>query len=157
LPGVDVRLAGDGEILLRGPNVFRGYWERPEATAESFTPDGWFRTGDLGAVDPDGYLRIEGRAKELIITGGYNVYPREVEDVLRTHRHVADVAVAGLPSEEWGQTVAAWVVPAEDLDPEELVAFARERLAAFKCPRAVRIVEELPRNALGKVLKHELA
>jgi malonyl-CoA/methylmalonyl-CoA synthetase len=156
LPGVELRLADDGEILLRGPNVFRGYWERPEVTAESFTPDGWFHTGDLGVLDPEGYLRINGRAKELIITGGYNVYPREVEDVLLTHPQVVDVAVSGLRSEEWGETVAAWVVPGTDFDPDELVAFARERLAGFKCPRVVRIVEELPRNALGKVLKHEL-
>jgi malonyl-CoA/methylmalonyl-CoA synthetase len=166
LPGVELRLdaahddaekpPATGEILLRGPNVFRGYWKRPDATAEAFTADGWFRTGDLGAFDADGYLRIVGRAKDLIITGGYNVYPREVEDVLRTHPGVADAAVAGVPSDEWGETVSAWIVPAGDLDPEELIEFARERLARFKCPRVVRIVEELPRNALGKVVKHRL-
>jgi malonyl-CoA/methylmalonyl-CoA synthetase len=156
LPGVELRLAGDGEILLRGPNVFRGYWERPEATADAFTPDGWFRTGDLGALDEDGYLRIVGRSKDLIISGGYNVYPREVEDVLRAHPHVKDVAVAGLPSAEWGETVAAWVVPEGDLDRDDLIAFAAGRLARYKQPRTVQTVEELPRNALGKVLKHAL-
>src|SRR5258706_9508900 len=127
LPGVELRLAADGEIELRGPNVFRGYWEREQATAESFTQDGWFRTGDLGTLDADGYLRIQGRSKELIITGGYNVYPREVEDVLREHPGVADAAVAGLPDAEWGEVVAAWVVSAgEGLDLEALRAFAAE-------------------------------
>src|SRR5439155_16354718 len=100
LPGVELRLS-DGEIQLRGPNVFAGYWERPRETAASFT-DGWFRTGDLGSLDPDGYLRILGRSKELIISGGFNVYPREVEDILLTHPAVAEVAVVGTPSEEWG-------------------------------------------------------
>ena len=110
LPGVELKLSDDeGEILLRGPNVFAGYWERPEATAESFT-DGWFRTGDLGAFDPDGYLRILGRSKELIISGGLNVYPREVEDVLLSHDGVAEVAVVGTPSEEWGELVTAFIV-----------------------------------------------
>ncbi len=162
LPGVELRLDGGGdgaaggEILLRGPNVFSGYWERPEATAEAFTADGWFRTGDLGRLDADGYLRIDGRSKELIITGGFNVYPREVEDVLREHPHVADAAVAGLPSEEWGETVGAWVVADGALAVDELLAFAGERLARFKQPRVVQLVEALPRNALGKVLKHEL-
>ncbi|HEV7943046.1 MAG TPA: hypothetical protein VGP17_09625 [Solirubrobacteraceae bacterium] len=156
LPGVELRLAEDGEILLRGPNVFGGYWKRPQATAEAFTPDGWFRTGDLGALDEDGYLRIVGRSKELIITGGYNVYPREVEDVLRRHPQVKDVAVAGLPSAEWGETVGAWVVADGDLDPEALIAFASDRLAGYKRPRVIQLVQELPRNALGKVLKHRL-
>jgi malonyl-CoA/methylmalonyl-CoA synthetase len=157
LPGVELRIAADGEIELRGPNVFRGYWEREQATAESFTQDGWFRTGDLGTLDADGYLRIQGRSKELIITGGYNVYPREVEDVLREHPGVADAAVAGLPDAEWGEIVAAWVVSAgEGLDLEALRAFAAEQLAGYKRPRTIRIVPELPRNALGKVLKHEL-
>jgi len=156
LPGVELQLAGDGEILVRGPNVFRGYWERPEATAACFTEDGWFRTGDLGVLDSDGYLRIVGRSKELIISGGYNVYPREIEDVLREHPHVQDVAVAGLPSDEWGETVGAWIVPRGDLDVDELLAFAADRLAGYKRPRAVQILDELPRNALGKVLKHKL-
>ncbi|MGN6188515.1 MAG: AMP-binding protein [Conexibacter sp.] len=156
LPGVELRLAGDSEILLKGPNVFRGYWERPEATAESFTDDGWFRTGDLGELDDDGYLRIVGRSKELIISGGYNVYPREVEDVLRAHPRVQDVAVAGVPSAEWGETVGAWVVPDGALDADALIAFCGDRLAAYKRPRIVQLVDELPRNALGKVLKHEL-
>jgi malonyl-CoA/methylmalonyl-CoA synthetase len=160
LPGVELRLAdGDGEVLLRGPNVFAGYWRNIRATAEAFDADGWFRTGDLGSIDELGYLRIEGRSKELIITGGYNVHPREVEELLLEHPAVAEVAVVGTPSEEWGEVVTAFVVPADHADPpdpRELLAFAGGRLAAFKRPRLVRYLEALPRNALGKVLKHEL-
>jgi malonyl-CoA/methylmalonyl-CoA synthetase len=159
LPGVELRLAdGDeGEILVRGPNVFSGYWERAQATAESFT-DGWFHTGDVGALDPDGYLRILGRSKELIISGGLNVYPREVEDVLLGHRGVAEVAVVGTPSEEWGEQVTAFIVAGADRPTEQaLLEFAAERLAPFKRPRHVQFVDSLPRNALGKVVKHELA
>jgi malonyl-CoA/methylmalonyl-CoA synthetase len=160
LPGVELRLAeGDGEVLLRGPNVFDGYWRNQEATAEAFDDGGWFRTGDLGSFDERGYLRIEGRKKELIITGGYNVHPREVEELLLEHPGVAEVAVVGTPSEEWGEVVTAFVVAADPGDPPdegELLAFTAERLAPFKRPRLVRHVESLPRNALGKVLKHEL-
>ena len=158
LPGVEVRLhRPSGEILLRGPNVFPGYWRRAEATREAFTDDGWFRSGDVGAHDPDGYLRIVGRAKELIISGGYNVYPREVEDVLLEHPAVAEVAVVGEPSDEWGETVVAVVVPATDArDPEALLAHAAEHLAPYKRPRRVRYVDALPRNALGKVVRGEL-
>jgi malonyl-CoA/methylmalonyl-CoA synthetase len=158
LPGVELRLEGDaGDVLVRGPNVFRGYWRNPAATAEAFTADGWFRTGDLGTLDDRGYLRLEGRSRELIITGGYNVYPREVEELLLTHPGVAEVAVVGTPSEEWGETVTAFVVaagppPARD----ELAAFVADRLAPYKRPRAVHYVDALPRNALGKVLKHQL-
>ncbi len=158
LPGVELRLSNgrEGEILVRGPNVFAGYWERPAATAESFR-DGWFRTGDVGILDPDGYLRILGRSKELIISGGLNVYPREVEEVLLGHPDVAEVAVVGTPSDEWGEVVTAFVVPAGDRRaPEPLVAYAAEQLAPFKRPRVVHFVDSLPRNALGKVLKHEL-
>ena len=158
LPGVELRLAeDDNEIQLRGPNVFGGYWERAHASAESFV-DGWFRTGDLGALDADGYVRILGRSKELIITGGLNVYPREIEDVFLTHPAVAEVAVVGTPSAEWGETVTAFVVPAtESPSAAALLEFAAERLAPFKRPRALHFVDALPRNALGKVLKHELA
>jgi malonyl-CoA/methylmalonyl-CoA synthetase len=158
LPGVELRLSNgqDGEIQLRGPNVFPGYWERSNATAECFR-DGWFCTGDLGALDPDGYLRILGRSKELIISGGFNVYPREVEEVLLAHPAVAEVAVVGTPSDEWGEVVTAFVVPSGDAPPaESLVTFAAGQLAPFKRPRLLHFVDALPRNALGKVLKHEL-
>jgi malonyl-CoA/methylmalonyl-CoA synthetase len=156
LPGVEVRLSADGEILLRGPNVFSGYWRRPDATKEAFDENGWFSTGDLGELASDGYVTIKGRSKELIITGGYNVYPREVEDVLSSHPLVKEVAVAGLPSTEWGQTVAAWIVPRDDLSLEDLDTFVAERLANFKRPRMIRLVDELPRNAMGKVVKSQL-
>ncbi len=164
LPGVELRLEGDGdsgEIQLRGPNVFPGYWQRDDATAAAFTPDGWFRTGDVGAFDPDGYLRIVGRSKELIISGGFNVYPREVEDVLLEHPAVAEAAVVGEPSDEWGEEVVAVVVAQEVADGEpvteaELLAHAAAELAPYKQPRRVRFVGELPRNALGKVLRHQL-
>jgi malonyl-CoA/methylmalonyl-CoA synthetase len=158
LPGCEVRLARgeEGEIRLRGPNVFSGYWRNPEATAAAFDDDRWFRSGDLAARDPDGYLRILGRTKELIVTGGYNVYPREVEEVLAEHPQVREVAVVGLPSDEWGETVAAFVVPRGRLDEDDLLAHAASHLAPYKCPRSIRTVTALPRNALGKVLKHEL-
>ncbi|HKE75632.1 MAG TPA: AMP-binding protein [Acidimicrobiales bacterium] len=157
LPGVEVRLAeGTGEIEVRGPNVFAGYWGRPEATAEAFTADGWFRTGDVGARDEAGYLCIVGRAKELIITGGYNVYPREIEEVLRGHPTVTDVAVTGTPSAEWGEVVTAWVESPGALDADALAAWAAERLAPYKRPRLIHRVDALPRNALGKVVRDRL-
>ncbi len=146
-----------GEIEVRGPHVFEGYYNRPDATAESIGEDGWFRTGDLGCVSEDGYFTISGRAKELIITGGYNVYPREVEEVIEGCPGVAEVAVVGLPDEEYGEKVTAAVVRDDpDLSAEKVRDFCREDLAGYKKPREVVFVEELPRNALGKVLKHEV-
>ncbi len=165
LPGVELRLDPDtAEIRVRGPNVFAGYWERPHATEAAFVtdPDGggpWFRTGDLGSVDPDGRVAITGRAKELIITGGFNVFPGEVDEVLAAHPAVDEVAVAGVPSEEWGEEVVAFVVVVDGADCpslEQLREFARERLADHKLPRRVVPIAVLPRNALGKVLRHEL-
>jgi malonyl-CoA/methylmalonyl-CoA synthetase len=156
LPGVGLRLTDgvSGEILVKGPNVFDGYWGHPGAL-----DDGWFRTGDIGTLDEEGYLRIVGRAKEVIITGGLNVYPREVEDLLLTHPSVADVAVVGLPSDEWGEEVTAFVVgrPGQSIESAELIDYARGHLARFKCPREVRVVRTLPRNALGKILRDELS
>jgi malonyl-CoA/methylmalonyl-CoA synthetase len=157
LPGVELRLGATGEVQLRGPNIFAGYWNQPDATAATFTDDGWFLTGDLGAFDDDGYLRIVGRSKELIISGGYNVYPREVEDVLREHPSVGDVAVVGVPSDEWGEVVTAFVVADGPSDADALKAFAAERLANYKRPRTIRFVDELPRNALGKVMRDTLS
>jgi malonyl-CoA/methylmalonyl-CoA synthetase len=159
LPGVEVRLDPDtSEILVRGPNVCAGYWRNEEATRASRDAEGWFHTGDIGAADPDGYLRIVGRSKELIITGGYNVYPREVEDVLLTAPGVAEVAVAGRPDPEWGEVVTAFVVsaPGAARDGAALLAHAAARLAPYKCPRAVHFVEALPRNAMGKLLRGDL-
>ena len=159
LPGVELRLAaGTGEVLVRGPNVFAGYWRRPEATEEAFDEDGWFRTGDLGEFDGAGYLRLRGRAKELVISGGLNVYPREVEDALRTHPDVDDVAITGTPDEEWGELVTAWIVPASNKSPklDDVRTHLDGVCADFKHPRLLHLVEELPRNALGKVQKHLL-
>ena len=160
LPGVEVRLDGDGssgEILLRGPNVFPGYWRRDDATRDAFDDDGWFRTGDVGSFDDDGYLSIVGRTKELIISGGYNVYPREIEDVLLAHPGVVEVAVVGEPSEEWGEVVVAVVVTDDaSLSEADVLAHAARELAPYKRPRRVRFADTLPRNALGKVLRHEL-
>ena len=156
LPLVDVELAPlTDEIMVRGPNVFPGYWMRPDATRGAFDGD-WFHTGDIGSWDDDGYLHIVGRSKELIISGGFNVYPREIEDVLLQHPGVVDVAVVGTPSAEWGETVTAVVVANGPRDEAALLAFAAEQLAPFKTPRIVRYVDELPRNALGKVLRNEL-
>lgn len=155
LPGVDLRLAaGTAEILLRGPNVMAGYWERPDATAEA-SDDGWFRSGDVGALDGDGYLRIVGRCKELIISGGYNVYPREVEDILRSHPGVVDAAVVGVADATWGERVTAFV-EAQGVTEQALLALAAEQLAPYKRPKQVLFVDALPRNALGKVVKARL-
>jgi malonyl-CoA/methylmalonyl-CoA synthetase len=136
--------------------VIREYWERPDATAEAFTGDGWFRTGDLGALDGDGYLRIAGRSKELIITGGFNVYPREVEERLLEHPSVREAAVVGRPNDEWGEEVTAVLVTDGAIEPEALRAHAASGLAPYKVPRRYEFVDALPRNALGKVLRGEL-
>jgi malonyl-CoA/methylmalonyl-CoA synthetase len=161
LPGVEVALSAEGEILVRGPNVFDGYWERPSANAEAFEPcrlggPPWFRTGDLG-IGSDGYLVIRGRSKELIITGGFNVYPREVEDVVARHPGVAEVAVTGTPSDEWGEVVTAWIVP-DGTPPSvgELAEFVAPLLAEYKRPRLVRVVDALPRNAMGKIVRSQI-
>ncbi len=146
-----------GEIEVRGPHVFEGYWERPDATEEVFEEGGWFRTEDLGSVSEDGYFTISGRTKELIISGGYNVYPREVEEVLEGCPGMAEVAVVGLPDEEFGERVTAVVVRDDpELTEAEVQAFCRDDLASYKKPREVVFVDELPRNAMGKVLKHEV-
>jgi malonyl-CoA/methylmalonyl-CoA synthetase len=157
-PGVEFKLGELDEVLLKGGQVFKGYWRNPMATEEAFTDDGFFRTGDVGEIGDDGSLAIRGRLKELIISGGFNVYPREVELVLETHPAVDEVAVAGVPSEAWGEEVTAYVVASQPLtvDEGELIAFARERLAAYKCPRRVVVVEKLPRNAMGKIERSKL-
>jgi malonyl-CoA/methylmalonyl-CoA synthetase len=156
-PGVELRLDPETSgIEVRGPNVFAGYLDRPDATAEAFTEDGWFRTGDVGALDDDGYLSIVGRAKELIISGGYNVYPREIEDVLRMHPSVTDAAVVGTPDDEWGEVVTAYVEADDSFDAGALVSFAAEQLAPYKRPRIVHRIDALPRNPLGKVQRDRI-
>jgi malonyl-CoA/methylmalonyl-CoA synthetase len=158
-PGVQVRLSEFDEIEVSGPNVIGGYYEQPAATAEAFTDDGWFRTGDLGSFDADGYLSIIGRSKELIITGGFNVYPREVEEHLLTHPGVAEVAVVGRPSSEWGEEVTAVVVvvASGSVDAEDLRTFAAAGLVCYKVPKRFEFVDELPRNAMGKIIRSELS
>jgi acyl-CoA synthetase (AMP-forming)/AMP-acid ligase II len=169
LPGVVARIwargsgpqaAGeDGEIQISGPQVFAGYWQDPAATEAAFTTDGWFRTGDIGTVDPaTGHLMIRGRIKEMIITGGMNVYPREVEIALEAHPSVAEAAVAGLPDDRWGERVTAWVVirDGHPFDEAALIAHARTRLAGYKCPKRVLPLAVLPRNDLGKIVRGEL-
>jgi fatty-acyl-CoA synthase len=153
-PYVETRLSDEGELQVRGPNVFPGYWRNPDATAATFTDDGWLRTGDVAEVDGEGCYRIRGRLKDMFISGGENVYPAEVEAVLHGHPAVAEAAVIGVPDERWGESGVAFVVGA--VAEEELLAFCRERLARFKVPKAVRFVDELPRNSLGKVAKSEL-
>ena len=157
-PGVEFKLGDLDEVLLKGGQVFKGYWRNPQATEEAFTDDGFFRTGDVGEIGDDGTLAIRGRLKELIITGGFNVYPREVELVLETHPAVEEVAVAGVPSEAWGEEVTAFVVPKKSggLVEADLIGYARERLATYKCPRRIVVVETLPRNAMGKIERSKL-
>ncbi|HMC53457.1 MAG TPA: AMP-binding protein [Acidimicrobiales bacterium] len=169
LPGIEVRIAdagtgaplGAGEvggIEVRGPNVFTGYWKRPELSASEFTADGFFRTGDVGSFDPDGYLRIVGRSKDVVISGGLNVYPIEVEEVLDAMDGVLESAVIGVPDADLGEAVVAVVTtePGRELDRDALWAGARRRLASFKVPRQVHVVDALPRNAMGKIEKAKL-
>jgi long-chain acyl-CoA synthetase len=136
----------------------RGYWNNPAATAATITDDGWLRTGDAGYVDRDGYVYLHDRKKDMIVSGGENVYPTEVENVLMTHPDVGDVAIIGIPDEKWGEAVKAVVVPAAGAAPTEaeLIAYARERLAGFKLPTSVDFAEALPRNPSGKLLKRAL-
>jgi fatty-acyl-CoA synthase len=144
-----------GELTIRGPNVFDGYWQRPDATREALV-DGWFHTGDIAVRDRDGYLTIVDRKKDMVITGGENVYPAEVERVLTELPGVVDAAVIGLPDEKWGERVTAIVVTDTALSPDDVITHCRGRLAAYKCPRAVEFVQEIPRNATGKILKRTL-
>ena len=169
LPGNEVRVvdpatgkdAGTGqlgEFWVRSAQAMAGYWNQPEATAETITAEGWLRTGDAGYIDADGYLYVQDRVQDMIISGGENIYPAEVERVLCQHPDVSDVAVIGVPDEKWGETVRAVVVPADgaEPDPQQLMAFARERLAHYKCPTSVQVTGALPRTASGKVLKRTL-
>jgi fatty-acyl-CoA synthase len=146
-----------GEVEVRGPNVFKGYWNRPEATAVAFKEGGWFATGDVAYLDEDGFLTVSDRLKDIIISGGENIAPAEVESALLSHGHVGEVAVIGVPDPKWGEVVKAFIVArGTALTLEELRTHAEGSLARFKLPRVIEIVDALPRNALGKVLKHEL-
>ena len=168
LPGVDVRIHGDqgeavpqgdiGGIQVRGPGVFSGYWQMPEKTKEEFTPDGWFKTGDVGRMDADGYVTIVGRSKDLIISGGYNVYPAEIESILNDMPGVAESAVVGVPHADFGEVGVAVVIakPGAKLDAQAMLATLKGELANFKIPKHLHIASELPRNAMGKVQKNLL-
>jgi long-chain acyl-CoA synthetase len=167
VPGVDMKVVDDdgnevaqgevGEILIRGPVVMKGYWNRPDATADTLT-DGWLRTGDMARVDEDGYFFIVDRKKELIIRGGFNIYPRELEEVLYEHPAVREAAVVGLPHDSLGEEVGAAVAlkPGEQVEPDEIRAYMKERVAAYKYPRVVWFVDDLPKGPTGKILKREV-
>ena len=152
----DVPEGEQGELWFRSPQLMKGYHNKPEATEESITEDGWFRTGDIGRVDDGGYIFVEDRLKDMIISGGENVYSIEVERVLAEHPAVVDVAIIGIPDEKWGEVVKAVVELDGEATEAELIAFARERLAAYKCPKSVDFHDELPRNPTGKILKKDL-
>jgi malonyl-CoA/methylmalonyl-CoA synthetase len=171
LPGVSVRLAGNetiGGIEVTGPNVFKGYWRDPEKTRGEFTADGWFKTGDLGSIDANGYVSIVGRAKDLVISGGYNVYPKEVEAQLDALEGVSESAVFGVPHPDFGEGVTAAVVCApqalptqsrlteSQLTESQLLQALRATLAGYKIPKRIVFLEELPRNTMGKVQKNVL-
>jgi len=170
IPGVEMKLINDdwsdvpddpdaiGEIAIKGHNIMKGYYRRPEATEEAIR-DGWFRSGDLGKKDADGFYYIVDRSKDMIIRGGYNVYPRELEEVLMTHPAVSLVAVIGVPHDSHGEEIKAVIVPAPgaEVTPEELIAWGKEQFAAYKYPRIVEIVEALPMTSTGKILKRELS
>jgi len=169
LPDVELRIVNPetgavlpngeiGDVQLRGPNVFKGYWKQPDKTSASFSADGWFKTGDLGYLEKDGYLTLCGRSKDLIISGGLNIYPPEVERVLVEHPAVNACAVIGCPDVEWGEKVTAVVVQEKpgSVSGEELMRFCREKLAPYKSPKSIVFREDLPRNAMGKVRKAEL-
>jgi acyl-CoA synthetase (AMP-forming)/AMP-acid ligase II len=156
--GRDLPVGTPGELLIRGECLFSGYWRDPEATAAVFAEGGWYRTGDIGQLTADGYLYILDRAKDMIISGGENIYPAEVEAVLARHPAVADVAVLGRPDPTWGEAVHAVIIPAPGsaTAPEEIIAWCRDQLAHFKCPKSVEFASTLPRTTTGKVLKREL-
>jgi malonyl-CoA/methylmalonyl-CoA synthetase len=143
-------------IEVRGPNLFKGYWRNAEMTAQDMRADGYFITGDLGHIDEDGYLVISGRAKDLIITGGFNVYPKEIESLIDGKPGVIESAVIGLPHADFGEAVTAVIASADSIDEAALIAELRKKLAGFKVPKRVIVVPELPRNAMGKVQKAEL-
>ncbi len=168
-PGVELRIVDNdtmsdlsvgevGEIWIRSQQVMKGYWNMPEETAKALTPDGWFKSGDAGYLDDHGYLFIHDRVKDMIVSGGENVYPAEVENVLMGHPAIADVAVIGVPHDKWGETAMAIVVrqAGVEVTEQEIIAYSRERLARFKCPTIVTWTDALPRNPTGKVLKKDL-
>jgi acyl-CoA synthetase (AMP-forming)/AMP-acid ligase II len=168
LPGVEIKIVGSageplapgvvGEIAVRSQANMREYFELPKATAETIGADGFLRTGDAGYLDADGYLFLKDRVKDMIISGGENIYPAEVENAIYGHPAVLEVAVVGVPDEKWGESVRAYIVPAPGTAPtlEEIAGFAEKRIARFKLPKSIELVSALPRNHTGKVLRREL-
>lgn len=156
--GAPVPTGEPGEIWVRSEQIMSGYWGKPDATAAAITPDGWLRSGDGGHIDADGYIYVTDRIKDMIISGGENIYPAEIERVLAEHPSIGDVAVIGVPDERWGEVPKAVVVaaPGASIDAEQVLAYCRENLASFKCPQSIDVVAELPRTPTGKVLKREL-
>ena len=166
--GVEVRIANEqgeavergeeGELLIRGEIVMAGYWKNPEATREAIDAQGWLHTGDVAWQDDEGFVTISGRIKDMIITGGFNVYPREVERVIESHAAVREVAVIGVPHAVWGESVAAFVAPKAgmSLSPEAVAELCRAHIASYKKPQVVEIVDDLPKNFQGKILKRVL-
>jgi acyl-CoA synthetase (AMP-forming)/AMP-acid ligase II len=156
--GADVPLGAVGELITRSANNMIGYWNLPEATASTMSADGWIRTGDAGYLDADGYLFIHDRVKDMIISGGENVYPAEVESAIYGHPAVLEVAVIGVPDEAWGEAVKAVCVakPGAEIDPADIIAWARTRIAGFKVPKTIDVIDTLPRNASGKILRKDL-
>ena len=153
--GADVAPGEIGEVLVRSPLVMSGYHRLPDATAQAFDGD-WYRSGDSGRLDADGYLYLHDRVKDMIVSGGENIYPAEVENVLHDHPAVRDCAVIGVPDDRWGEAVRAIVVRAAPVEADELIGFARGRLAGYKLPKAIDFIDELPRNPSGKILKRVL-
>ncbi|MDY7097616.1 MAG: long-chain-fatty-acid--CoA ligase [Pseudomonadota bacterium] len=168
VPGVAIEVRGEdntqlpfgeiGEICIHSPSNTAGYWKLPEATAKTIDADGWLHTGDAGIMDEDGYVYIQDRIKDMIISGGENVYPAEVESAIYGHPAIAEVAVIGIPSERWGEEVKACIVAKEgfDIDEGDIIAYTRERIAPFKCPKSIDVIPEMPRNASGKILRRQL-
>jgi fatty-acyl-CoA synthase len=154
-PYVECDLSDEGELLVRGPNVFPGYWRNVEATDAAFR-DGWLRTGDVAERDDEGNYRIRGRVKDMVVSGGENIYPAEIESVLHELPAVADAAVVGVPDERWGEVCAAFVVLSAPVTEEELRAHCLAQLARFKVPKSFHVVDALPRNSMGKVVKSDL-
>jgi len=155
---VEVPRGEIGEVCIRSPSNTAGYWKLPEATAKTIDGDGWLHTGDAGVMDEDGYVYIQDRIKDMIISGGENVYPAEVESAIYGHPAIAEVAVIGVPSARWGEEVKACVVakPGMEVDAADVIAWTRERIAAFKAPKSVDVIPVMPRNASGKILRREL-
>ena len=156
--GNEVPLGQPGEIWMKGPMIMKGYWNNPEETAKIFSEDGWLKTGDVAYMDEDGYVFIVDRTKDMIIAGGYNIYPREVDEVLISHSQVADAITIGIPDEYRGETLKSFVqlAPGAQVTGEELIAYCRERLAAYKIPRIFEFRSELPRTTTGKALRRIL-